>query len=126
MLDAADGARLAVLAPQVVLATGGIGACFDARRTRQAPKARASPRRGAEACAADLEFMQFHPTALAVGGDPQPLLTEALRGAGAVLLDDRGQRFMPAIHADAELAPRDVIARSVAARAPPAAPCSWM
>jgi L-aspartate oxidase len=63
----------------------------------------------------DLEFMQFHPTALAVPGDPQPLLTEALRGAGAVLLDDAGRRFMPGFHPDAELAPRDVVARAVAA-----------
>ncbi len=118
LLEAADGARLAVLAPQVVLATGGIGACFE--RTTNPGSARgaglaAAARRGVRL--ADLEFMQFHPTALAVAGDPQPLLTEALRGAGAVLLDDCGQRFMPAIHPDAELAPRDVIARSVAARA---------
>lgn len=65
---------------------------------------------------ADLEFVQFHPTALAprdgVHGQ-LPLLTEALRGAGAVLLDARGKRFMPALHADAELAPRDVVARAV-------------
>jgi L-aspartate oxidase len=118
LLEAADGTRLAVLAPQVVLATGGIGACFE-RTTNpacaQGAGLAAAARRGVRL--ADLEFMQFHPTALAVGGDPQPLLTEALRGAGAVLLDDRGRRFMPAIHDDAELAPRDVIARSVAARA---------
>lgn len=118
LLEAKDGTRFAVLAPQVVLATGGIGACFE--RTTNPASAQgaglaAAARRGVRL--ADLEFMQFHPTALAVAGDPQPLLTEALRGAGAVLLDDRGQRFMPAIHADAELAPRDVIARSVAARA---------
>ena len=118
LLESADGTRLAVLAPQVVLATGGIGACFE--RTTNPASARgaglaAAARRGVRL--ADLEFMQFHPTALAVAGDPQPLLTEALRGAGALLLDDCGQRFMPAIHPDAELAPRDVIARSVAARA---------
>lgn len=118
LLEATDGTRLAVLAPQVVLATGGVGACFE--RTTNPASARgvglaAAARRGVRL--ADLEFMQFHPTALAVAGDPQPLLTEALRGAGAVLLDDHGQRFMPAIHPDAELAPRDVIARSVAARA---------
>jgi L-aspartate oxidase len=116
LLEAADGRRLAVIAPQVVLATGGVGACFD-RSTNPASS------RGAGLAAAarqgltlaDLEFVQFHPTALAAEGDPRPLLTEALRGAGAVLLDDRGRRFMPAIHPDAELAPRDVVARSVAA-----------
>jgi L-aspartate oxidase len=62
---------------------------------------------------ADLEFVQFHPTALAVDADPLPLLTEALRGAGALLLDESGDRFMASIHPDAELAPRDVVARSV-------------
>jgi L-aspartate oxidase len=60
--------------------------------------------------------VQFHPTALDVEGDPLPLLTEALRGAGAVLLDGSGRRFMPAIHPDAELAPRDVVARAIALR----------
>ena len=63
---------------------------------------------------ADLEFVQFHPTALDVEGDTLPLLTEALRGAGALLVDDSGRRFMPAIHPDAELAPRDVVARAIA------------
>ena len=67
---------------------------------------------------ADLEFVQFHPTALAVPGlqAQLPLLTEALRGAGAVLLDAAGRRFMLAEHPAAELAPRDVVARAVAAR----------
>ena len=118
LLEAADGTRLAIIAPQVVLATGGIGACFE-RTTNPASAGgagiAAAARRGVRL--ADLEFMQFHPTALAVAGDPQPLLTEALRGAGALLVDDCGQRFMSSIHPDAELAPRDVIARSVAARA---------
>jgi L-aspartate oxidase len=118
LLEGSDGTLLAVLAPHVVLATGGVGACFE-RTTNPASSQgaglAAAARRGVRL--ADLEFMQFHPTALAVAGDPQPLLTEALRGAGAVLLDDGGRRFMPAIHPDAELAPRDVIARSVAARA---------
>ena len=118
LLEAADGMRLAVLAPQVVLATGGVGACFE-RTTNPASSQgaglAAAARRGVRL--ADLEFMQFHPTALAVPGDPQPLLTEALRGAGALLIDGRGRRFMPAEHLDAELAPRDIVARSVAARA---------
>ena len=118
LLEGEDGTRLAVLAPHVVLATGGIGACFE-RTTNPASSQGAGLAAAARAGVrlADLEFMQFHPTALAVAGDPQPLLTEALRGAGALLLDERGRRFMPAIHPDAELAPRDVIARSVAARA---------
>ena len=117
LLESADGSRLAVLAPHVVLATGGIGASFEHTTnpsTSQGAGLAAAARRGVRL--ADLEFMQFHPTALAVEGDPQPLLTEALRGAGAFLLDDREQRFMREIHPDAELAPRDVVARAVAAR----------
>jgi L-aspartate oxidase len=61
----------------------------------------------------DTEFVQFHPTALASGIDPMPLITEALRGEGAVLIDDTGDRFMVGVHPDAELAPRDVVARGV-------------
>ena len=60
----------------------------------------------------DVEFVQFHPTALNTTVDPLPLLTEALRGEGAILLAD-GERFMPGIHKDAELAPRDVVARGI-------------
>ena len=117
LLAGPDGRQLAILAPPVVLATGGIGACFN-DSTNPATSCGAGLAAAARCGVrlADLEFMQFHPTALAVGGDPLPLLTEALRGAGAVLLDDAGHRFMTAIHPDAELAPRDVVARSVAAR----------
>jgi L-aspartate oxidase len=62
---------------------------------------------------ADTEFVQFHPTALAVGRDPAPLATEALRGEGATVVDRDGRRFMLEIHPEAELAPRDVVARAV-------------
>ena len=61
----------------------------------------------------DSEFVQFHPTALTSMGDPAPLATEALRGAGAYLVDANGHRFMADIHADGDLAPRDVVARGV-------------
>ncbi len=67
----------------------------------------------AGAVIADPEFVQFHPTAMALGRDPAPLSTEALRGEGAVLIDDKGLRFMPAVHKDAELAPRDIVARAI-------------
>ena len=67
----------------------------------------------AGALLADMEFVQFHPTALAIGRDPMPLVTEAVRGEGAMLVNDLGERFMPAIHPDAELAPRDVVARAI-------------
>jgi L-aspartate oxidase len=61
----------------------------------------------------DAEFVQFHPTAMDVGEDPAPLATEALRGEGAILINKNGERFMQAIHPDAELAPRDVVARAI-------------
>jgi L-aspartate oxidase len=67
----------------------------------------------ADAALADLEFVQFHPTALDVPGHPARLLTEALRGEGALLVDSGGERFMDRFHPLAELAPRDIVARAV-------------
>ena len=67
----------------------------------------------AGAVIADPEFVQFHPTAFAVGRDPAPLATEALRGEGATLINAAGERFMLKIHPLAELAPRDIVARAV-------------
>src|SRR5699024_1673623 len=63
----------------------------------------------AGAVLADMECIQFHPTALPESGE---LISEAVRGAGAVLRDAQGRRFMPRVHADAELAPRDVVSRA--------------
>src|SRR5262245_47527724 len=60
-----------------------------------------------------MEFVQFHPTALKREGAPRFLISEALRGEGARLVNDRGEAFMPRYHADADLAPRDVVARSI-------------
>jgi len=109
-----SGELVAVLAPAVILATGGIGGLY-ARTTNPSEVTgdglAAAARAGA--MLADLEFVQFHPTALDVDTDPVPLLTEALRGEGAVLVNDRGERFMWRRHMDAELAPRDVLARSI-------------
>ena len=62
-----------------------------------------------------MEFVQFHPTALAVG-DRAFLISEAVRGEGAHLVDERGRRFMLDVHADGELAPRDVVAREIQRR----------
>jgi L-aspartate oxidase len=62
---------------------------------------------------ADPEFVQFHPTAIMVDRDPAPLATEALRGEGATLINNKGERFMLARHKLAELAPRDIVARGV-------------
>jgi len=104
----------AFLAPAVVLATGGIGRLY--RYTTNPVEATGdgiamAARSGA--LLSDMEFVQFHPTALASGADPMPLVTEAVRGEGAILLNDLGERFMLAIHPDAELAPRDVVARAI-------------
>ncbi len=109
-----EGRRVLLRSRAVVLATGGVGRLFA--RTTNPPEAGAgglwlAARAGA--VLADLEMVQFHPTALAAGADPLPLLTEALRGEGAVLLDGEGERFMVGEHPRAELAPRDVVARAI-------------
>lgn len=106
------GAHAHLDASAVVLATGGLGALY-ARTTNP------SGHRGvglALALAAgarlrDMEYVQFHPTALAVGGERLPLVTEALRGAGAVLRDAGGRPAMAGHHPLGDLAPRDVVAR---------------
>ena len=110
----ADGERIAFRANAVVLATGGVGRLYryttnpvEATGDGIAMAARAG------AVLADMEFVQFHPTALNIGRDPMPLVTEAVRGEGATLVNDLGERFMLAIHPDAELAPRDIVARAI-------------
>lgn len=108
-----DGDRVAALAPAVVLATGGYGRLYDRTTNPEYVNGdgiAAAARAGARL--ADLEFVQFHPTALDVGRDPAPLLTEALRGEGAHLVDRAGRRYMLDVHPDAELAPRDIVARA--------------
>jgi L-aspartate oxidase len=108
-----DGSRVLHLARGTVVATGGTARLFrhttnpvGATGDGLAMAARAG------AVLSDLEFVQFHPTALDVGADPMPLVTEALRGQGAVLVDERGLRFLVEAHPAAELAPRDVVARA--------------
>ena len=111
-----DPAAAATVFPAraVVLATGGIGQLF-AITTNPVEACGHGLAMGALAGAvvADPEFVQFHPTALDVGRDPAPLASEALRGDGALLVNARGDRFMTALHPDAELAPRDIVARGV-------------
>jgi L-aspartate oxidase len=108
------GSRCAFIGPATVLATGGIGGLYarttnplESRGEGLAMAARAG------AVLSDLEFVQFHPTALDAGRDPMPLLTEALRGEGAAIIDERGERFLQGVHPLAELAPRDVVARAM-------------
>jgi L-aspartate oxidase len=108
------GSPFALSAPAVVLATGGIGRLYR-YTTNPVGSTGAGLAAAARAGArlVDLEFVQFHPTALMVGRDQMPLLTEALRGDGATLVDRLGRRFLLDEHADGELAPRDVVARSI-------------
>ena len=110
----------AALAPVVVLATGGFGQVF-AQTTNPAVATgdgvALALRAGAEV--ADLEFVQFHPTVMWLGPrarGQQPLVSEAVRGEGAYLLDSAGERFMVDVHPMAELAPRDVVARAIKRR----------
>lgn len=109
-----SGERVEIHATGVVLATGGIGRLY-LRTTNPEGVTGAGIAMAAQVGArlADLEFVQFHPTGLMAGKDPMPLLTEALRGEGATLVDDHGRRFMLLHHPDAELAPRDVVARAI-------------
>ena len=114
-LLAPDGARQIVTAGAVLLATGGLGQVY--RDTTNPSVATGdgvamAARAGAEL--SDMEFVQFHPTALYVKGAPRFLLSEALRGEGAYLRNLKMERFMPRYHPMAELAPRDVVARAIA------------
>lgn len=110
----------AALAPTVVLATGGFGQVF-----RQTTNPYVSTGDGvalamrAGADVADLEFVQFHPTVMWLGPfaqGQQPLVSEAVRGEGAFLIDAEGTRFMTAEHEMADLAPRDVVAKAIMRR----------
>lgn len=103
-----------VRARGVLLATGGLGRVFLETTNPDVATGdgvATAYRAGAEI--ADIEFVQFHPTALFVEGAPRFLLSEALRGEGAFLRNHRGERFMERYHHLAELAPRDVVARSI-------------
>ena len=106
-----DGTELR--ADAVVLATGGAGQLFPYTTNPEVATADGlAMALRAGAVAADLEFYQFHPTSLAAPGNF--LVSEAVRGEGAVLVDEAGHRFMTDVHPDAELAPRDVVARGIA------------
>ncbi len=114
VLDEATGRPAICWADAVVLATGGCGQVFRVTTNPQIATGdglAAAWRAGAEI--ADMEFVQFHPTALDSDEHPKTLITEALRGEGAYLLDCAGERFMPGRHSLAELAPRDVVVREI-------------
>jgi len=108
-----DGRRESLTADAVVLASGGAGQLYlHTTNPSVATGDGVAMALRAGAQLADLEFYQFHPTALAAPGTF--LISEAVRGEGAVLLDAHGRRFMHALHRDGELAPRDVVARGIA------------
>ncbi|MCS7014686.1 MAG: L-aspartate oxidase [Gemmatales bacterium] len=108
------GEAMLVWARQTILATGGAGQLY--RETTNPAVATGDGialawRAGVQI--RDMEFFQFHPTVLYVAGSARYLITEAVRGAGAVLRDRLGRRFMPDVHPLAELAPRDIVARAI-------------
>ena len=110
---ARDGAAFRIPARAVVLATGGVGALYASTTNPRGATGRGlalAARAGA--VMRDLEFVQFHPTAIATGADPMPLATEALRGEGATLIDGMGAPVMAGI-GGGDLAPRDVVARAI-------------
>jgi L-aspartate oxidase len=110
----------AALARAVVLATGGLGQVYSATTNPSVATGdgmAAALRAGA--ALADVEFVQFHPTVLWLGpgsSGQQPLISEAVRGEGAFLVDEQGVRFMQGRHPLADLAPRDVVARAIVDR----------
>jgi|HubBroStandDraft_1064217.scaffolds.fasta_scaffold00067_20 L-aspartate oxidase len=115
VLSNADGRDLEYATPTpVVLATGGAGSLY-----RQSSNPSIATGEGvaiafrAGALLTDMEFIQFHPTAFAREGAPRFLITEALRGEGAVIRNEAGERFLAKAHRDAELAPRDIVSRAI-------------
>lgn len=109
-----EGRTRTISADAVLLASGGVGALYA--HTTNPPTAAADGlglALRAGAVVRDLEFVQFHPTALADGDGPAFLVSEALRGEGALLLDQSGRRFAADAHPDAELAPRSVVAQAI-------------
>lgn len=114
--NVAAAQRETLPAAATILATGGLGGLFavTTNPVRAQGHGLAFAAR-AGAVVRDAEFVQFHPTALDVGIDPAPLATEALRGAGAVLVNEDGRQFMSDYDAAGDLAPRDIVARAVEA-----------
>jgi L-aspartate oxidase len=114
VLDESSGTVKQMQARAVVLATGGAGQIYA--RTTNPPVATGDGMAMAYRAGAimeDMEFVQFHPTALYLPATPQFLLTEAMRGEGGILRNIKGEAFMSRYHEMAELAPRDIVARAI-------------
>ena len=103
-----------ILAPATILATGGLGGLYAMTTNPRAVLGEGLALAAlAGARIGDPEFVQFHPTAMALDADPAPLASEALRGEGAVLVDAKGESLMAGVHPLGDLAPRDVVARAI-------------
>jgi L-aspartate oxidase len=113
-IDFRTGENILLKSKSIILATGGLSRLY-ARSTNPFTATGDGIALAYEAGAkiADIEFIQFHPSALLVPGEEAFLISEAVRGEGAWLLDENGNRFMPGLHPLAELAPRDVVAHSI-------------
>ncbi|TWU40528.1 L-aspartate oxidase [Novipirellula artificiosorum] len=114
LIVGADGRPLIVWAKETILCTGGAGQVY--RESTNPPVATGDGlaiayRAGVEL--RDMEFLQFHPTVLYIAGSSRSLITEAIRGEGAYLIDASGHRFMPDYDSRSELAPRDVVSQSI-------------
>ncbi len=108
------GRQFEIIAAATVLATGGLGGLYQITTNPRAVRGEGLALAAlAGARIADPEFVQFHPTAIAVDVDPAPLASEALRGEGAALVDGAGARFMESQHPQGDLAPRDIVARAI-------------
>ena len=109
-----DGTKEIIRAKTVVLATGGLGRLYlHTTNPEGATGSALAMAYRAGASLMDMEFVQFHPTALAIKGLPNFLISEAVRGEGGLLRNAEGKRFMPRFHKMEELAPRDVVARAI-------------
>ena len=113
-LQYTDGVNILFLGKTTILATGGLSRLYSRSTnpyTATGDGIALAWQAGARL--ADMEFIQFHPTALSITGEDAYLISEAVRGEGAYLLDSNGIRFMPELHPLAELAPRDVVASAI-------------
>jgi L-aspartate oxidase len=114
VLDVKSGKVSAIVARKTILATGGLGQIFQHSTNRPGTVGSGMAmayRVGARMI--DLEYVQFHPTVFRLQNAPRFLITEALRGEGAVLVNSRGEHFMDAVHEKASLAPRDIVSRAI-------------
>ena len=113
-IDTATGQTQTLNAVHTVLATGGVGQLFPYTTNPETATGDGQAIAWRAGCSiSNLEFVQFHPTALAMPGVPTFLISEAVRGEGGILRNREGHRFMPDYDSRAELAPRDIVARAI-------------